>query len=173
MFQYHPCIAVAKLFDLCSWADLSTVSSVGWVNLFVLICSVFLQSIVEMRESLVLAVWIDAKARYTSYGFVWKDSGNPKYIYPKYPQIWCLIMFPIVLTFSHFFLSTPMFRHTQYVLIDYRFYIIILCIDGVRAMGTHGISDFRTRPVCDPKPHQLCVLSSWVYKNNNNNKSKE
>jgi hypothetical protein len=46
------------------------VSSVGWVNLFVLICSVFLQSIVEMRESLVLAVWIDAKARYTPYVFI-------------------------------------------------------------------------------------------------------
>lgn len=36
----------------------------GWVDLFVLICSVFLQSIVEMRESLVLAVWIDAKVAY-------------------------------------------------------------------------------------------------------------
>eukprot|EP00435_Cladocopium_sp_Y103_P060631 s313_g22.t1 len=44
------------------------IRTAGWVNLFVLISSVFLQSIVEMRESLVLAVWIDAKVAYPDAG---------------------------------------------------------------------------------------------------------
>jgi len=40
------------------------VGTAGYVNLFVLIVSIFLQAVVEMRESLVLAVWVDAKVEY-------------------------------------------------------------------------------------------------------------
>eukprot|EP00438_Fugacium_kawagutii_P029931 Skav232677 [mRNA] locus=scaffold698:342006:352587:+ [translate_table: standard] len=36
----------------------------GWLNLFVMISAIFLQAVVEMRESLVLAVWVDAKVAY-------------------------------------------------------------------------------------------------------------
>ena len=51
MFFSKP--SVLTCFDLFSPS--------GWINLLVMISSIFLQTVVEMRESLVLAVWIDAK----------------------------------------------------------------------------------------------------------------